>query len=36
MTDQRVELSLRSADTAAGKWIQEDPPLALVQSMLGS
>ena len=36
ITDQRVELSLRSADAAAGKWLQEDPPLSTVQRISGS
>ncbi|KAM0705495.1 hypothetical protein Q7P35_006854 [Cladosporium inversicolor] len=36
ITDQRVEFSLRSADAAAGKWLQEDPPLSTVQRISGS
>ncbi|TKA63957.1 hypothetical protein B0A55_09505 [Friedmanniomyces simplex] len=35
ITDQRVELSLRSADSAAGKWLQEDPSLQHIQRMAG-
>lgn len=35
ITDQRVELSLRSLDAMAGKWVQEDPPLHIVQALLG-
>ncbi|KAK4909234.1 hypothetical protein LTR49_021986 [Elasticomyces elasticus] len=35
ITDQRVELSLRSADSAAGKWLQEDPTLQHIQRMSG-
>ena len=36
ITDQHVEFSLRSADAAAGKWLQEDPPLSTVQRISGS
>jgi hypothetical protein len=36
ITDQRVEFSLRSADAAAGKWLQEDPPLSTVQRISGT
>ncbi|KAK4963417.1 hypothetical protein LTR10_001046 [Elasticomyces elasticus] len=36
ITDQRVELSLRSADSAAGKWLQEDPTLQHIQRMSGA
>ncbi|KAK3071487.1 hypothetical protein LTR53_008532 [Teratosphaeriaceae sp. CCFEE 6253] len=35
ITDQRVELSLRSADTSAGKWLLEDPTLQQIQRMVG-
>lgn len=35
MTDQRVELSLRSADISAGKWLQEDPNLQMMQRLAG-
>ncbi|KAI7105174.1 hypothetical protein KC339_g4031 [Hortaea werneckii] len=34
VTDQRVELSLRSADSTAGKWLQEDPSLATIQQSI--
>ncbi|KAK8207923.1 hypothetical protein M8818_004176 [Zalaria obscura] len=34
VTDARVELSLRSADTSQGKWIQEDPTLVMLQQMI--
>ncbi|RMX89881.1 hypothetical protein D0869_00530 [Hortaea werneckii] len=34
VTDQRVELSLRSADSTAGKWLQEDPSLATIQQAI--
>ncbi|TKA22144.1 hypothetical protein B0A50_08201 [Salinomyces thailandicus] len=36
ITDQRVELSLRSPDIRAGKWLQEDPSLAVIQEVCGS
>ncbi|KAK0251730.1 hypothetical protein LTR91_001754 [Friedmanniomyces endolithicus] len=35
ITDQRVEISLRSTDSAAGKWLQEDPSLQHIQRMAG-
>ncbi|KAK0320330.1 hypothetical protein LTR82_008847 [Friedmanniomyces endolithicus] len=35
ITDQRVEMSLRSTDSAAGKWLQEDPSLQHIQRMAG-
>ena len=35
VTDQRVELSLRSADISAGKWLQEDPNLQMMQRLAG-
>ncbi|KAK5168124.1 uncharacterized protein LTR77_006692 [Saxophila tyrrhenica] len=35
VTDQRVELSLRSADVQQGKWLAEDPSLATLQRMGG-
>lgn len=33
ITDQRVEQCLRSADTAAGKWMAEDPSLGIIQRL---
>ncbi|KAF2231769.1 hypothetical protein EV356DRAFT_525774 [Viridothelium virens] len=30
ITNQRVELALRSQDAAQGKWLEEDPSLALI------
>ncbi|KXT14839.1 hypothetical protein AC579_4094 [Pseudocercospora musae] len=35
ITDARVEAGLRQADTNAGKYIQEDPSLAMIQRMAG-
>ncbi|KAF7188419.1 hypothetical protein HII31_10081 [Pseudocercospora fuligena] len=35
ITDARVEACLRQADTNAGKYIQEDPSLAVIQRMAG-
>ncbi|TKA62441.1 hypothetical protein B0A49_10068 [Cryomyces minteri] len=34
ITDERVALSLRSQDSAQGKWILEDPSLATIQQWL--
>lgn len=34
ITIERIELSLRSMDTSQGKWLAEDPSLALIQQML--
>lgn len=34
VTDQRIELALRSADTNAGKWLLEDPSLATIQALI--
>ncbi|WPH01451.1 Hypothetical protein R9X50_00429700 [Acrodontium crateriforme] len=36
ITDARTELSLRSADSRAGKWLQEDPSLGAIQRATGS
>ncbi|EMC92137.1 hypothetical protein BAUCODRAFT_277169 [Baudoinia panamericana UAMH 10762] len=36
ITDQRVELSLRSADTSAGKWLAEDPSLQQIVRLAGN
>ncbi|KXL43466.1 MAG: hypothetical protein FE78DRAFT_152262 [Acidomyces sp. 'richmondensis'] len=36
ITDQRVELSLRSPDVAAGKWLAEDPTLQTIQNLVGN
>jgi hypothetical protein len=36
ITDQRVELSLRSADATAGKWLAEDPSLQQIQRVAGN
>ncbi|KAK4540406.1 hypothetical protein LTR36_009263 [Oleoguttula mirabilis] len=36
ITDQRVELSLRSADTSAGKWLEEDPSVGTMQRLSGN
>lgn len=36
ITDQRIDISFRSADTSVGKWVQEDPTLAVIQSMSAS
>ena len=33
ITDSRVYESLRRNDAAAGKWLDEDPPLSVVQRM---
>lgn len=35
ITDSRVELTLRQPDEAAGKWLDEDPGLALLQRFAG-
>lgn len=35
ITDQRVELSLRTPDTNAGKWLAEDPSLQQIQRITG-
>ncbi|KAK4997572.1 hypothetical protein LTR28_013940 [Elasticomyces elasticus] len=34
ISDERVELSLRAADSAQGKWIAEDPNLATIQHLI--
>ncbi|KAG8625473.1 hypothetical protein KVT40_007224 [Elsinoe batatas] len=34
ITDARVEYTLRAADTAQGKWLVEDPSLAVILQML--
>ncbi|KAF4550449.1 Hypothetical protein D9617_17g047170 [Elsinoe fawcettii] len=34
ITDARVEYTLRAADTAQGKWLVEDPSLAIILQML--
>ncbi|OQN98557.1 hypothetical protein B0A48_15819 [Cryoendolithus antarcticus] len=34
VTDAAVDQSLRSADNSVGKWISEDPPLAVIQRVL--
>lgn len=36
ITDARVDASLRQADTAEGKWLAEDPPLAAIQRVAGN
>ncbi|KAF2726234.1 hypothetical protein K431DRAFT_280261 [Polychaeton citri CBS 116435] len=36
VTDQRVELSLRTADVQSGKWLQEDPSLTEIQRLMAS
>ncbi|KAK4503783.1 hypothetical protein PRZ48_004698 [Zasmidium cellare] len=36
ITDARVDASLRQADTAEGKWLAEDPPLATIQRVAGN
>ncbi|KAK5133754.1 hypothetical protein LTR08_007404 [Meristemomyces frigidus] len=36
ITDQRVELSLRAADSAVGKWLQEDPSLGQIQRLISN
>jgi hypothetical protein len=36
MTDAYVENTLRAADAAEGKWLDEDPSLAQIQRILSS
>lgn len=36
ITDQRVELTLRSADIDQGKWLDEDPGLSTLQRIAGT
>lgn len=36
ITDSRVELSLRQPDESAGKWLDEDPGLGLIQRVVGN
>ncbi|KAF2399556.1 hypothetical protein EJ06DRAFT_56852 [Trichodelitschia bisporula] len=36
VTDEHVDYSLRAQDSAQGKWIAEDPPLAVIQQHLHS
>ncbi|QIW95246.1 hypothetical protein AMS68_000764 [Peltaster fructicola] len=36
ITDARIEASLRDIDTRAGKWVLEDPPLTLIQRLVGA
>lgn len=36
ITDASVEAGLRNADVQSGKWIEEDPPFALIQRMLAA
>lgn len=34
VTDSRVVLSLREPDERAGRWLEEDPGLALIQRVI--
>lgn len=36
ITDARVDQSLRQPDESAGKWLEEDPNLALLQRFTGN
>ncbi|KAK3702267.1 hypothetical protein LTR37_014978 [Vermiconidia calcicola] len=36
ITDQRIELLLRTADANAGKWLAEDPGLQVLQGLAGN